>query len=76
LKDGARSSLPQYLQTNFSGSTAGRDDGRARGAAASALEGTVIFDLATRVFFLSGPTGLSTVDGFKKPIVFFAAFLD
>jgi len=46
LNDGARSSLPQYLQTNFSAADAARGDCGGRRAAFPLFEGTTVFALA------------------------------
>jgi hypothetical protein len=57
LKDGARSSLPQYLQTNFSALDAARDDPSGRCAALLVFEGIVPFGLAATAFFFIGAVG-------------------
>jgi hypothetical protein len=54
LKEGARSSLPQYLQTNFSALDAARDDRHGRRAAFLVFEARAAFGLAATVFFFAG----------------------
>jgi hypothetical protein len=56
LKDGARSSLPQYLQTNFLALNA-RDDPSGRCAAFLVFERIVAFGLAATAFFFIGAVG-------------------
>jgi hypothetical protein len=63
LKEGERSSLPQYLQTNFSALEVARDDRRGRCAAFLAFEARAAFDLAATAFFFAAGTGLLTGGG-------------
>jgi hypothetical protein len=55
LKDGARSSLPQYLQTSFSVLDPARDD---RGEAFAVVAARAAFGLAPTARFFTGATDL------------------
>jgi hypothetical protein len=55
LKDGARSSLPQYLQTSFSALDLARDD---RGEAFAVVAARAAFGLAPAARFFTGSTDL------------------
>jgi hypothetical protein len=57
LNDGARSSLPQYLHTNFSALDAALDDRNGRRAACLVFEGGAAFGLAAAVVFWTGAAG-------------------
>jgi hypothetical protein len=56
LKDGARSSLPQYLQTSFSVLDAARDDRGGRCGAFVVFAACAAFGLASTAFFFTGAT--------------------
>jgi hypothetical protein len=58
LKDGARSSLPQYLQTSFSALDAARDDCGDRCGAFVVLAAPPAFGLAPTAGFFAGATDL------------------
>jgi hypothetical protein len=55
LKEGAKSSLPQYRQTSFSVLDVDRDD---RGELVGAFAGRAAFEAAPTAFFLVGATDL------------------
>ncbi|MBF6567713.1 MAG: hypothetical protein IVW54_02415 [Candidatus Binataceae bacterium] len=58
LKDGARSSLPQYRQTSFSVLAAARDDRGGRGEAFVAFAERAAFGFEPAACFLVGATDL------------------
>jgi len=55
LKEGARSSLPQYRQTSFSVPDVDRDD---RGVSFGVFAGRAAFGAASAAFFFAGATDL------------------
>jgi hypothetical protein len=59
LKDGARSSLPQYRQTSFSVLDAAADDRNSRRAAFLVFEVSAAFGLPDAAVLLAGAAGLS-----------------
>jgi hypothetical protein len=66
LNDGARSSLPQYLHTNFSELDATLDDRAGCRTAFLVFEGGAAFGLAAAVVFLTGAAGLSAGRGLER----------
>jgi len=56
LKDGARSSLPQYRQISFSALDATRDDRRGRCGAFLVFAARAAFGAAPTAFFFAGTT--------------------
>jgi hypothetical protein len=62
LNDGARSSLPQYRQINFSPSGFARDDRGGRPAAFLVFEAGAPFGLAAAVFFLAEADASLAID--------------
>jgi hypothetical protein len=69
LKDGERSSLPQYLQANFPTFDGIRDDRRGRFATFLVFEATVPFGLAATTSFLAAADFSSTGDEFRGPAI-------
>jgi hypothetical protein len=56
LKEGARSSLPQYLQTSVSVLDAARNDRRGRCGVFVVFAARAVFGVALTVFFFTGAT--------------------
>jgi hypothetical protein len=70
LKDGARSSLPQYLHTNFSTLDAVFDDRNGRRADFLVFEGGAAFGLAAPASFFVDAAGSWTGDGLGGQAIF------